>query len=1117
MTEQFKLDENNTLKFKAALGMAPENIQGDLSTQPSARAVVPGLNDIQLAEVSRIGQRGEFIQPHDWENLLPTLPPGRELLWIIRKEQDQFYFYLGQKESGDVLRSPESARQRRQDFISVVNHYGRRAFPESRLRQLDNQATSQVLDDIEEGGRSHLTAVTGVPSPKIIEKDSVFGDRDIKRRPYASLNDVLEPFIDEDAFTLVFSVSKASRDELENELRVASKIRSQLRPLIEGENSRTEGEQKNNVEVTGGAKNKGESATESRNIAARLVQFMTGAKDARGESVFGRGAPVTYQRGETSNWSRQESTGSQWSQSETTHWFNAHYKLIDEFMERRIQHLTQAIGTGAYRSYVAVYSGTEHQGRRIGKTLSATLGGAHSHLQPFQTISYGGNYADFPLRYCSPGHSFLPNVPLLDAEQACQLLLMPDAELPGLSLKKAVFYGRSPGKSSRKKVSEQTIRLGNSAFHEPTMRTGEHNSVAVKISREDILSHLLIAGTTGSGKTMRTIDILKNLSPDDFHIIAIETAKKTYRRYLKRGKKEPTVYSLGGSSGERFRINPFYFDPGSNLKKHVSVLADALNDLLPVEALIGPKLREAVLRCYTNSGWDIESGTFSGEGEPIYPTMIEFNREIAQVCDQLGYSAEINQNYRGALFGRSRLFIDDLYQDLFIFDGEEKFDDIFGQDTILELDDLPPSEINMPAFVTSLVLQRLRAHCERRRRDAGRAARPPFYLVVIEEAHNILHRRLEENQDPRQTGGSRHLLTQVVRLLQEGRDLGIGVMVVDQSPESLADAVRKNTNTKIVHRIVDGGETEIIGKSLGLPEEDWPDLTDLGTGECIVGLKEGGKPIKLAPIIREQLPRIVDREWQANEQEAYGDADRVISELAYGPLSCALVEEVAQTLLKICSDDVIRAGRLVGRWRAWHNRWSDHNYDTYRCARTLDELRHDLFALKKGVEPEVMAIGELAALILNGLYGEGNFRSSDVQDAIFGEEWIAEVWPTFATGFADSIPEMGYDADLAKEVEQSLAEWATSAAEGELAEGHLRWICSNQESREIGYWVAWNVFSSCWECNLNQSSELLRAFFEESLVSKLISELERNAEMHQSSTKSGRLGETTTEQQPVAG
>jgi len=118
-----------------------------------------------------------------------------------------------------------------------------------------------------------------------------------------------------------------------------------------------------------------------------------------------------------------------------------------------------------------------------------------------------------------------------------------------------------------------------------------------------------------------------------------------------------------------------------------------------------------------------------------------------------------------------------------------------------------------------------------------------------------LHRSKETDRGMREAGGGRRLLEQVVRLLQEGRELGIGVVVVDQSPASLAGAVLKNTNTKIIHRLEDGEEMEVIGRALGLKPEEWPDLGELEDGECLVKTKRSPHPFKLAPFPEEELER----------------------------------------------------------------------------------------------------------------------------------------------------------------------------------------------------------------------------------------------------------------------
>jgi hypothetical protein len=97
----------------------------------------------------------------------------------------------------------------------------------------------------------------------------------------------------------------------------------------------------------------------------------------------------------------------------------------------------------------------------------------------------------------------------------------------------------------------------------------------------------------------------------------------------------------------------------------------------------------------------------------------------------------------------------------------------------------------------------------------------------------------------------------------------MGIIVVDQSPASLADAVIRNTNTKIILRITDSEEAERIGSSLGLSKEEYRDLHDLEDGEAVVKVKNAGKALKLCPgqIVekRKLLPRFTPSQPESPE------------------------------------------------------------------------------------------------------------------------------------------------------------------------------------------------------------------------------------------------------------
>jgi hypothetical protein len=301
--------------------------------------------------------------------------------------------------------------------------------------------------------------------------------------------------------------------------------------------------------------------------------------------------------------------------------------------------------------------------------------------------------------------------------------------------------------------------------------------------------------------------------------------------------------------------------------------------------------------------------------------MIRFNLAVHETCRNLDdYGPEVRANYKGALLNRARIFVDDVYQDIFATSGNMTFGEIFAEDTIIEMEEMPPSEINMPAFIVSLVLQRLRAFRFGIQAEAAKlehegntaavealhAANPPV-LLVVEEAHNVLHRKFEQSQSDREAGKGGRLVEQMGRLMAEGRALGIGVMVVDQSPKNLADAVIANANTKIVFRQEDGEETRSIGTALGMAEDDWPDLLRLDDGECVVKSKAWPTPVKLAALDRTECPEQLRHPAAYAESPplTYGKWEHLLSTSRHGwspPPSSH--RTLAKALLHACRDDM---------------------------------------------------------------------------------------------------------------------------------------------------------------------------------------------------------------------
>ena len=107
------------------------------------------------------------------------------------------------------------------------------------------------------------------------------------------------------------------------------------------------------------------------------------------------------------------------------------------------------------------------------------------------------------------------------------------------------------------------------------------------------------------------------------------------------------------------------------------------------------------------------------------------------------------------------------------------------------------------------------------------------HVTVLEEAHNLLkHTSTEQSQD------SGNLLGKSVEMLAnsiaEMRTYGEGFIIADQAPGLLDMAVIRNTNTKIIMRLPDLNDRELVGKAANLNDEQITELAKLPCGVAAV-------------------------------------------------------------------------------------------------------------------------------------------------------------------------------------------------------------------------------------------------------------------------------------------
>lgn len=106
-------------------------------------------------------------------------------------------------------------------------------------------------------------------------------------------------------------------------------------------------------------------------------------------------------------------------------------------------------------------------------------------------------------------------------------------------------------------------------------------------------------------------------------------------------------------------------------------------------------------------------------------------------------------------------------------------------------------------------------------------------ITVLEEAHNLLKRTSTE-----QSAETANLLGKSVEMLAnsiaEMRTYGEAFVIADQSPGLLDMSVIRNTNTKIIMRLPDFSDRELVGKSAGLNDDQIGELARLPRGVAAV-------------------------------------------------------------------------------------------------------------------------------------------------------------------------------------------------------------------------------------------------------------------------------------------
>ncbi|MCF0141432.1 MAG: ATP-binding protein, partial [Mogibacterium sp.] len=416
----------------------------------------------------------------------------------------------------------------------------------------------------------------------------------------------------------------------------------------------------------------------------------------------------------------------------------------------------------------------------------------------------------------------------LSGKELAFSLNFPKKSVVGLPVLECAEFGRNVVTYDNNVGSSDGIHLGN-IFH-----MNHEEPIEVSLSANSLTSHAFITGSTGSGKSNTIYQILNQADKNDIKYLVVEPAKGEYKAAF-GNHPDVNVYGTNPKISEMLKINPFSFDSSIHVLEHVDRLVEIFNVCWPMYAAMPAVLKDAVIKSYEDCGWNLRNST-NKYNEKFYPSFADVARNVKTIIETSEYDTENKGAYKGSLLTRLQSLTNGLNG--LIFSKESVPDKkLFDEKTIVDLSRVGSSETK--SLIMGLLVLKLQEYRVSSDIPANSTLR---HITVLEEAHNILKRTSSEQSS--ETANLRGKSVEMIsNAIAEMRTYGEGFIIADQAPGLLDMAAIRNTNTKIIMRLPDQMDRELVGYAANLNEDQIKELAKLPCGVAAIYQNEWVQPI----------------------------------------------------------------------------------------------------------------------------------------------------------------------------------------------------------------------------------------------------------------------------------
>lgn len=777
-----------------------------------------------------------------WQNVLSTLHAwGHRLAFVLMRRHGETRIYLGSVSHGGVAVPATAATQLWQATVSQMPGV-----------QLENTGPETAREDVLLPllDMNSFGAVTGLPSPRkslgpqfLQTLDQIaLGIRDQANDEYDyALVVVADPVADRD---IALSMH-ALRD-------LGSQLHSQVQSTVALSESKTEG------------------SSQSFNPAVIVTQVInplvgTFAALIPGFGVtalLGAGLGTGVVAGFGFDRSRSVTTG----RTVSTQELNKVAEYCEQLTDRHVARLQRGRNLGFWSVGTYVLGKTETTVRTLMGMLRSVYSGDESYLEPIRVHLFdpsagadawirGFHHVPLPSGAGRGGAGDTWQHPLgamyagvatpLNTEELSITTSLPRRDVPGLRfVRNAVRFASNPPPLT---AGADRITLGR------ILDTGISLEQTYDLDINTLVRHALVTGVTGSGKSTTCRRLIAEVLGRGLPVLVVEPAKEEYMTWaLARnalidagqlpGQERIAVYVAGARDGdstdvEPLRLNPFepaqigpYRDLASRYERFCAILTASL----PMADVLPLILQEAV---YQHLIEEISPRFLDADVPPRtrYPGLDGIKEQAKKIMEARGYEERVRANLTAAVATRIDALSRGRRGSVLNVARSTSFKDLFSRPAVVNISRI--SDDRDKALIMALLLIALfeyRVSSFQVDADVRQLAKANrlCHLTVVEEAHRLL---ANPQLDYAGIGNPQAVVSGMFsEALSEIRAYGEGLLIIDQVPARLIPDAIKNTNLKIVHRLIARDDRDAMASSTALREDQRDMIAALQRGEAIV-------------------------------------------------------------------------------------------------------------------------------------------------------------------------------------------------------------------------------------------------------------------------------------------